>query len=54
MVKEETVEGKKYLKCEACDISYFLREKAKECEDFCNKNNASSTRIIKSAVNPGK
>ena len=50
MVKEETINGKKYYQCEACDMYYETRELAQKCEDFCNKHHECNTELIKYAV----
>jgi hypothetical protein len=50
MVKKVSGNGKIYFKCEACDMNYETRELAQKCEDFCEKNKACSTEIIKHAM----
>lgn len=50
MVKKE----KDLFKCEACNMYYKTLDIAKECEDFCNKNSACNTKLIKHAVSPKK
>lgn len=50
MVTETERNGEKYYMCEACDMFYRTQELAQQCEDFCNKNKACNTELIKHAV----
>ena len=51
MVKTKTVNKKTYFICEACCMAYIAQDIAQKCEDFCNKNKACNTELIKHAVN---
>jgi hypothetical protein len=50
MVKEETINGKKYYQCEICKFYYLDRSWAKKCENFCKEHSACSVEITKHAV----
>ena len=50
MVKKIINKGKEFYQCEACGFYYKTRKLAEKCEDFCRKNHACNTEIIKHSV----
>jgi len=54
VVKEKTVDNKTYYRCEVCNFYFKDMKRAKECEDFCKKNNSCNVGIIKYAVKLGE
>lgn len=47
VIKHKT---KTYFQCEICLMYYKDKKTAQKCEDFCTKNNACNTEIIKLAI----
>ncbi len=50
MVSEKFVKGKKYYSCDICKYAYKFEEVAKDCEEWCSKNNSCNLDITKHAV----
>lgn len=41
MVSEKNKDGKDYFVCDECGLAYAEKEKAEQCEAWCNKNSGS-------------
>lgn len=50
MVEEVQSNGIEYYACSICKFVYEKIESAQQCEAYCNKFNACSLEIVKSAV----
>ena len=51
MVKEKMKGKTKCYYCEECELAYFDKKKASECEEWCRENKSCNIEITKYAIN---
>ena len=50
MVKEKNISGKTLYICEACGFAYEQKERAQQCQAWCEEHNSCNLDITQHAV----